>query len=80
MITDNTQIDVDFASLTETKQPYITSGTIPLRQGSYSGDYYEGHYASDGGKEYRAIWTEIDDTAAEEDACDWANPDYLIAE
>ena len=80
MITDNTQIDVDFDSLTETKQPCIKGGTIPLRQGQYSGSYYEGEYADADGNSYRAIWTEIDDKAdADEDACDWANPDYLIA-
>jgi predicted lactoylglutathione lyase len=81
MITDNTQIDVDFAGLTATKQPHLDGGTIQLRQGQYSGAYYEGEYADPDGNEYRAIWTEIDATAdAEEDACDWANPDYLIAE
>ena len=80
MTTDNTQRNVDYAAMDEIQQPYPDGGTLQLRQGQYSGKWYQGRYADQAGVEYTAIWTEVDWSADAEDACDWGATDYLVEE
>jgi hypothetical protein len=68
--------------LTLTGSAYLDGGTQPLGGGAYlNGDYYRANAQDAEGNEYRVFWTDFSLSADGDDsgACDWNQPDYIVA-
>jgi hypothetical protein len=63
-----------------TQDAYPTGGSFGTDDGArYDGNWYEAHAVDEDGNEYTIYWTRVNWDADSGDACDWDNPDYIIA-